>query len=306
MYTYVPPTPIVVPLGGQEGYELRERAANIVSESPARGPQAGSFREQSYGILAQIVVTRKLGIPEPVVSRVDVGYDIVLPTGVRVDVKCRGGAFPFKEKYEGAVGPPRDAKHNFFARQVFDNSLKTDIYLMAHLQTTGDRQLPGTARQRNWNLFICGWVSKERVIHEGVYLPPGSLTERGSRWFTYRAHEIEFYHKHLNGLKRIEDLKKLEPVDVKNDVPDPKRLHLTIPDACRILSDMIGHNILDPSVLKNFRKTQQIEGADPTIFHPNQYYHLARYLLAVKMPGIKTDLLEKMREQFQEESFEGL
>ena len=306
MYTYVHPTPIVVPLGGQEGYELRKRAADIVEKSPAKGPQAGSTKQQSYGILAQIIVTRKLGISEPVASRVDVGYDLVLPTGVKVDVKCRGGQFPFREVYEGITGPPRDAKHNFFARQVFDNTLKTDIYLMTHLQTTGDRELPGTPRQRNWNLFICGWVSKERVIKEGVYLPPGCLTERGSRWFTYRAHEIEFYHKHLNGLKRIEDLRKLEHIDVRNDEPNPTRLHLTIPDACRILSDMIGRGILDPSVLESFRKTKQIEDADPPVFHPNQYYHLARYLLAMKTKGVNSDLLEKITEQFQEETFEGL
>jgi len=306
MYTYVHPTPIVEPLGGQEGYKLRKKAADIVKKSPATGPQAGSIRQQSYGMLAQIVVARKLGFPKPIPSRVDLGYDFILPSGVKVDVKCRGGEFPFKEKYEGITGPPRDAKHNLFARQVFDDSLKTDIYLMAHLQTTGDGKLPGTPKQRNWNLFICGWVSKERVIKEGVYLPPGSLTERGKRWFTYRAHEIEFYHKHLNGLKRVEDLKKLDPSDVKNDAPDPERLHLTIPDACRILSDMVGRNIVDPSVLKEFKKTMQIEGPHPSVFHSNQYFHLVRYLLAAKMKGINSDILDKLREQFQEETFEGL
>jgi hypothetical protein len=251
-------------------------------------------------------VARELGLPFPDFSKTDVGYDFVLPSGVKVDVKCRGGAFPFKELYEGLTGPPRHAKHNFFARQVVGDSLDTDIYLMTHLQTPYDKKLPGKPRQRSWNLFICGWVSKERVVKEGIYLPPGSLTEQGRRWFVYRAHEIEFYHQHLNGLKNVKELKDLEPIDVKKDVPDPTRLHMTLPDACRILADMVALGIIDSSVFESFKKSRQIEGPHPPIFHPNQYYHVASHLLAVKTKGVNENILTTLQKHFQEETFTGL
>lgn len=109
---------------------------------------------------------------------------------LKLDVKCRGGALPFEEEYESNDGIVREAKHNFFARQIHDEKLDAEIYLMTHLETPSNRELPGTTRQRKWILYICGWVSKERVVHEGVYLPRGSLTEQGRTWFTYRGQEF--------------------------------------------------------------------------------------------------------------------
>ena len=126
-----------------------------------------------------MVIRNKLGMPEINPEDHPLGYDLLLPSGVKVDVKCRGGALPFKEEYESSDGIAREAKHNFFARQMHDERLDADIYVMTHLETPSKRELPGTTRQRKWILYICGWVSKERVANEGVYLPRGSLTEQG-------------------------------------------------------------------------------------------------------------------------------
>lgn len=86
------------------------------------------------------------------------GYDILLPSGVKVDVKCRGGIRPFQEEYLSSDGLAREAKHNFFARQIFDKNLDTDIYVMTHLETPSSRMLPGTQRQRKWiYMFVAGY-----------------------------------------------------------------------------------------------------------------------------------------------------
>ena len=180
MYKYYHPKPIIIKLNDEFGFRLRQKAAEyIIQNQNITGAERGSKEEQGFGALAEMVVRNKLGMPEINPENHPLGYDILLPLGVKLDVKCRGGALPFKEEYESNDGIAREAKHNFFARQIYDKQLNTDIYLMTHLETPKNRELPGTTRQRKWILYICGWTSKERVAREGVYLPRGSLTEQG-------------------------------------------------------------------------------------------------------------------------------
>lgn len=186
MYKYKHPKPIVVKLTDELGFRLRQKAAEyIAANQNLTGAERGSSEEQGFGALAEMIIRNKLGMPEINPKDHPLGYDLLLNSGVKVDVKCRGGALPFKEEYESDDGIAREAKHNFFARQIYDENLDTDIYVMTHLETPSNRELPGTTRQRKWILYICGWVSKERVANEGVYLPRGSLTEQGRTWFTY-------------------------------------------------------------------------------------------------------------------------
>ena len=207
-----------------------------------------------------------------------IAYDILLPTGVKIDVKCRGGSLPFKEEYLSGDKIPREAKHNFFARQVYDKKLDTDIYLMTHLETPSNRLLPGTKKQKKWILYVCGWVSKERVEREGVYLPRGSLTEQGKTWFTYRGQEIEFYNKNLNGFNTLEDILSISSQDVEIDKNRKGDLNLTSADAIRIVYDLIGRGVLQEKHL-NFVKEQigLVEVVRP-ILHPNQYFHFLQWL----------------------------
>src|SRR3989338_10524109 len=203
-----------------------------------------------------------------------IGYDFLLPSGIKVDVKCRGGTKPFQEEYLSGDGIPREAKHNFFARQIHDVKLDSDIYLMTHLETPSNNALPGTKRQRKLTIYICGWVSKERVTREGVYLPRGSLTEQGRTWFTYRGQEIEFYNRNLNGLEKIENLLSVDPVDVERDKKREGDLNLTSVDAIRITYDLIGRGVLSEKHLAFVQKETGINKIVKPILHSNQYFHL--------------------------------
>lgn len=305
MYKYNHPRPIIVKLTDELGFSLRKKAAEYIAANQNQtGAERGSFEEQGFGALAEMVIRNKLGMPEINPENHPLGYDLLLPSGVKVDVKCRGGALPFKEEYKSNDGIAREAKHNFFARQIHDENLDTDIYVMTHLETPGNRELPGTTRQRKWALYICGWVSKERVSNEGVYLPRGSLTEQGRTWFTYRGQEIEFYNRNLNGFERVEDLLSIEPVDVEKDRLRKGDLNLTSVDAVRITYDLIGRGVLAEKHLAFVQKDTNLEKIVKPILHSNQYFHLLKYL---KEKGAVTDAeIEKARQILQEELYSGI
>lgn len=305
MYKYHLPKPIVVKLTDELGFQLRQKAAEYLAENRNRtGAERGSSEEQGFGALAEMVIRNRLGMPE--VNPVDhpFGYDLLLPNGVKVDVKCRGGALPFKEEYVSSDGIPREAKHNFFARQVYDESLDTDIYLMTHLETPSKRELPGTKRQKKWVLYICGWISKERVGREGVYLPRGSLTEQGRTWFTYRGQEIEFYNRNLNGLEEIKDLLTIEPANVIEDAKRQGDLNLTSVDAIRIAYDLIGRGVLSPLHLRFIQKELKLDKLVKPILHANQYFHLLKWLKEKGEIGDKE--MEAANKILREEMFEGI
>ncbi|OGZ13583.1 MAG: hypothetical protein A3C93_04940 [Candidatus Lloydbacteria bacterium RIFCSPHIGHO2_02_FULL_54_17] len=305
MYKYHHPTPIIIKLTDELGFRLRQKAAEqIVVNQNRTGAERGSSEEQGFGALAEMVIRNKFEMPEVNPEGHPLGFDVLLPSGVKLDVKCRGGALPFKEKYESSDGIAREAKHNFFARQIHDEKLDADIYLMTHLETPSKRTLPGTTRQKKWVLYVCGWVSKERVLREGVYLPRGSLTEQGKTWFTYRGQQIEFYNRNLNGLEKIEDLLNIEPADVEKDKKHHGDFNLTSVDAVRITHDLIGRGILGEKHLAFIQKETGVDKIVKPILHPNQYFHLLRWL---KKKGELTDEeLQKAEGVLKEEPFEGI
>jgi len=304
MYTYHHPKPIIIKLNDEWGFRLREKAAQYVEEYISTGPERGSTEEQGFGALAEIVVRNRLGMPDLNEVGHPIGYDILLPSEVKLDVKCRGGTLPFREEYESSDGLPREAKHNFFARQIFDEELDTDIYLMTHLETPSNRVLPGTKRQRKWTLYICGWVSKKRVAREGVYLPRGSLTEQGRTWFTYRGQEIEFYNKNLNGLEDLKELLKIEKSDVVEDENKQGELNITSVDAVRITYDLIGRGILKEKHLKYIKSKTGLTGEIKPILNCNQYCHLLKWLLLDSQ--ITEEEFNKAMEVIPEEPYTGI
>lgn len=305
MYKLHPPTPIVVKLTDELGLQLRQKAADYVRANQNRtGAERGSAEEQGFGALAEMVIRNKLGLPEINPEEHPIGYDLLLPLGVKVDVKCRGGSLPFQEEYESDDGIAREAKHNFFARQIHDNNLDTDIYLLTHLETPSNRELPGTKRQRKWVLYICGWVSKERVMREGVYLPRGSLTEQGRTWFTYRGQEIEFYNRNLNGLEKVEDLSGIQPGDVDSDKKRAGDLNLTSVDAVRIAYDLIGRGILSEKHLTFVQGETKLEKIVKPVLHANQYFHLLKWM---KDKGAVSEVeIERARSLLREEPYTGI
>lgn len=306
MYKYTSPKPIIIPLYGADGFKLRSKAVEFVEKIKVRGAEAGNEQEQTYGILAQMVIRKTLGLPIEPDEDQSKGFDILLPSGVKVDVKCRGGTKPFQEKYLGSGELEREAKHNFFARQVWNDKLDADIYLMVHLECPkaprGKKTaLPGTLRQMKWKLYVCGWVSKERVKKEGVYLPRGALTERGREWFAYRGQEIEFYHQHLNGFSNLKDLLAIDKKDVELDEKKAINLHLTSVDAIRIAIDLVGQGIIDKEVIKFLKEKLGINKKIPAIMHSNQYHHLLKWLKSHNK--IKDEDIEKLSKIMQEVAY---
>ncbi len=308
MYSYVKPKPLTISLYGSAGLELRKKAVEFVEKVRIKGAEAGNEQEQTYGILAQMVIRKELGLPLEPDENQDKGFDLLLQSGIKVDIKCRGGSLPFQELYIGSGGIKREAKHNFFARQVWDTRLDADIYLMTHLETPKPKKgqktaLPGTEKQRKWNLYICGWVSKERVKKEGIYLPRGAITEQGKKWFPYKAHEIEFYHQHLNGLSNIKDIPQIDKADVVADEKKAMGLHLTSVDAMRIAIDLIGHGVLKQDVVEFLKESLEIKERIPPILHSNQYYHLLKWLKDKNK--IDENDLRKLTEIMEEGAYKG-
>lgn len=306
MYNYVLPKPIIFPLYGKEGFNLRKKAVKFVEKIKIKGAEAGNVQEQTYGILAQMVIRNLLDLPLEPEEDQSKGFDIILPSGVKVDIKCRGGTLPFKEKYIGSGDIEREAKHNFFARQIWNEKLDSDIYVMVHLESPkaprGQKTaLPGTLRQKKWKLYICGWVSKERVKKEGVYLPRGAITERGNEWFAYRGYEVEFYHQHLNGFASMKDLLLIDKKDVEEDAKKAMNLHLTSVDAVRIAIDMVGHGVIDKDVIHFLKEKLGMQTKIPTIMHSNQYHHLLKWL---KNHGkVKDEDIKRLSEIMQEVAY---
>lgn len=275
MYKYSHPIPIVVNLNTDEGFEIRQKAAKFVTNTLARGAESGSVKQQGFGAVAEIYIKDSLGFKKDSQS---LGYDFILPSGLKVDVKCRGGELPFKEVYTTEDGSSREAKHNFFARQLYDGRLDADIYIMTHLKTPIKGEVPGTRRQTSWFLYICGWVSKKRVIRDGVFLPRGSLTERLRDWFSYKADEIEFFNKNLNGIEDLSDILTIEQVDLEKDIRKEADLNMTSVDALRLSYDLVGRGVLKESHIGKIKNKLGMIVADRTTFHPNQYFHLMKWL----------------------------
>jgi len=305
MYLYHKPTPIVVKLTDELGFIMRQKAAEyMIANRNVTGAERGTAEQQGFGALAEIVIRNKLGLPEINPKDHPVAYDLLTSSNIKVDVKCRGGSLPFKEEYESDDGIAREAKHNFFARQIHDASLTTDIYLMTHLETPDNDILPGTTRQKKWILYICGWVSKERVLREGVYLPRNSLSERGRNWMQYRGQEIEFYNRNLNGLNEIVDLLSIEQADVEKDKGRKGDLNLTSVDALRIAYDLVGRGILTEEQLALVKEETGLKKDVKPILHSNQYFHLLNYL---KEKGIVTQKeIDKAHQILQEEPYTGI
>jgi len=305
MYNYYPPKPIIIKLTDDLGFRLRNKAADYIKGNlNITGAERGSQEQQGFGALAQIVIRNKLGLTEIVTDYQDISYDILLDSGVKIDIKCRGGDLPFQEEYSSSDNIPREAKHNLFARQVYDESLNTDIYLMTHLETPKNKTLPGTKRQKKWILYVCGWVSKKRAKREGVYLPRGSLTERGRSWFQYRGQEIEFYNKNLNGLNCLEEILKIETKDVKKDEEKRGGLNITSVDAIRIIYDLIGHDILNKDMVNLVSKELGMGKIVKPILHPNQYFHLLDWLKENKQ--ITEEEIKKAQKIMSKEPYTGI
>lgn len=304
---------IAIELLKEEGYQLRLEALKYALKNVISGKSAGSLEEQATGRLAELVIKKYL--PDAKHRKdtdTDTGHDFVLsPDGVKLDVKCRGGQEPFKFEYYG-----RETKHNLYARQVFGENYDAEMYLFCHLQKHKTKKkiseinelqdfikehdiepkileqktpFPGTKNQRSgWVLYICGWLSKERA-KSGLFLPAGSLSERGDRSFAYRDDNIEIFNKNLNSVELIDEvLTPLNDFDKDNldkdkelSIEIDRNFHITTTDVNRIVYDLKALDVISEI-------PDQLDIKWEPILHQNQYYHVIRFL--EKEYGIKPNL----------------
>ena len=92
--------------------------------------------EVKKGFLSQYVVRRHVGLEGIDAGDMDYSSDLTNPNGIKIDVKMEGIKIDFKEEYDGSGGIMRQAKHNFYPRQLFDPNLATtDLFLVTRLRT---------------------------------------------------------------------------------------------------------------------------------------------------------------------------
>lgn len=298
---------IKIDLNGPGNLECRTRVNKIVEDQwehylskfkkPRNQTVDSKKLEVKKGFLAEYVIREQLGLKPFDPDNSDYSADMVSPHGLKIDIKTEGVKFDFQEEYVGSGQISRQAKHNFYPRQLYDpNLMTTDLFLVTRLRT-GDT-FPGTGRptEKRWSLWICGWVSKKRVIKEGVLIPRGGITEQGSKFFDYRSHNVEFYQFALN---KIVDLKKwFETIDQKAVREDESRdpddtQQCTNADAQRISSDLLSKNII---TRKQFDAINQYLGLSdshvPSILDNNLTIRFIRYL--IKRGVLESGVVEKL------------
>lgn len=298
---------IKIDLSGPKNLAYRTRVNEIVDEGweyylskfkKAKNQTVESKKlEVKKGFLAEYVIRDQMGLIGFDPDNSDYSADMINPHGLRIDIKTEGVKFDFKEEYVGSGQIPRQAKHNFHPRQLYDPNLAaTDLFLVTRLRT-GDR-FPGTGRatEKRWSLWVCGWVSKKRVMREGVLIPRGGITEQGSKFFDYRSHNVEFYQFALN---KITDLKEwfntIDGEALREDEsrdPDDTQ-QCTNADAQRIASDLLAKDVI---TRKQFYDINQYLGLRdkhvPSILDNNLTIRFIRYL--VKREVLENNIMEKL------------
>ena len=85
MYKYYNPKSIIVKLTDELGFQLRQKAAEYIAHNKnSTGAERGSSEEQGFGALAEMVIRNKLGMPEINPEDHPLGYDLLMPFGIRV------------------------------------------------------------------------------------------------------------------------------------------------------------------------------------------------------------------------------
>ena len=253
--------------------------------------------EVKKGFLSQYIVRRNVGLEGIDAEDVDYSADLTSPNGIKIDVKMEGISIDFQEAYIGSGDIYRQAKHNFYPRQLFDPKLSTtDLFLVTRLRT-GDT-FPGSGRsnEKKWKLWICGWVSKKRVKNEGVLIPRGGITEQGQKFFDYRSHNVEFYQYALNEIKNLKewfDGITKEQIKQDEDKDPDETQQCTTADGQRIISDLLTKNIITREQFDKVNSFLDLEEKYvPPILHNNHTVRFVKHLISKNI--LTEDILDKL------------
>ena len=253
--------------------------------------------EVKKGFLAQYIIRKNVGLEGIDAEDIDYSADLTNPHGIKIDVKMEGIKIDFQEEYIGSGNIYRQAKHNFYPRQLFDPKLETtDLFLVTRLKTGANFPGSGRSNEKNWKLWICGWVSKKRVKNEGVLIPRGGITEQGQKFFDYRSHNVEFYQYALNN---VDDLSKWFNEITKNNVQQDEQKNpdetqqCTTADGQRIISDLLTKNIITREQFDNVNLFLDLnEKYVPPILHSNHTIRFVKHLIKKKI--LASEILEKL------------
>ena len=298
---------LVIDLNGKNNIDYRKEVNDHVNDNwdiikqkfPKARTQSLEAKklEIKKGFLSQYIIRKNVGLEG--IDDVDIDYsaDLTSPNGIKIDVKMEGITIAFQEEYIGTGDIYRQAKHNFYPRQLFDPKLATtDLFLVTRLRT-GD-VFPGSGRsnEKKWKLWVCGWVSKKRVKNEGVLIPRGGITEQGQKFFDYRSHNVEFYQYALN---KVDDLSAWFNGITKEDVKQDEKknpnetLQCTSADGQRIISDLLTKNVI---TRKQFDDANSFLGLTdkyvPPILHTNHTIRFVKHLITKNV--LSPEILNKL------------
>ena len=299
---------ILIDLNGPNAHVLRKEVSEYIDDNwetmkpmfgvTRRGNEDTRKLEVKRGFLAQYVVRQSVGL-EGIEDEgnADFSSDLTTPNGIRIDVKTEGASFDFQKEYAGSGGVMRQAKHNFHPRQLYDPNLAgTDAFLVVRMRTGDTFPGSGSSREKRWKMWVCGWVSKKRVINEGVLIPRGGITEQGGSFFAYRSHNVEFYQNALNPVESLTDwFRGLARSDVTRDEAlDPDTtMQCTIADAQRIISNLLARGVIDREQFDSINRAIGLGGAHvPPVLHSNHTVRFVRHM--VRRGLLSRDALQKL------------
>lgn len=293
MYNFFQPKPLEY----KPTYEERLEAAENVKRRKLTGRDVGSFDNQCEGELTEIIVRKLLGL-QPKTLKDGLSFDFMLGE-VKWDAKTRGGKMPFSLCYSHEDGNAREAKHNIYTRQLDNENSTAEAFLFANLRMCnkrkGENAFPGSKRQRNWMLYICGWASVERIKRDSVKLYPGSISERGNRIMVYKGENSEFFNHNLNGFSNLynfpTEIKNITMDDVledaKKESPHPNSTKV---DLQRIADEQHGKGHITKKEYQSVKKVLALENVS-SLFHENQICEFYRWL---NIEGIKKTSILKV------------
>ena len=259
--------------------------------------------------LAEMVVRKHAGLrPKRTKYREEDGglaADAVSKNGVIIDIKMENATNDFETRWDSGddYGIMLDSKHNLYVKQVYHPKLtKTEVFIITRLRMAGTK-FPGgkrgkcSNREKNWKLWICGWISKKRVKKEGVIIPLGNVSERNfEAYMAYKQNNIEVYQHTLNG---ITDLKQFFKEITKNDVEkDAKHKYgnfrqSTTADAQRVLQHLVFCRCITKQQYNKINDSLDLKGKIvPPILHQNHIFSVARNFIRNKQ--LDAAVLEKL------------
>jgi hypothetical protein len=160
--------------------EIKTSVWNFVSNNNIgqRSKANGNKVQQYVGLLGEVVVKKYLGVDYELKSGFDGGFDLNYK-GLKIDVKTMGRTVEPRENYV----------NNFIAYQ---EKFDCDAYVFCSLNKT------------NYNLTVCGWVTKKQLQERSkIYKEGTERTRADGSVFKLKAPTYEIKNNQLNN---IEDL----------------------------------------------------------------------------------------------------